>query len=152
MVFGSLLFIADKMRDLSLSEPKSREITGWDTGRFPPTLVRVGLACEAWLGHESSKSGESKSDPLGDNVDHHKICCLDTTDPIYKPSSESDSEGGQEVFMVGQGELKWRLLEWPKQKSPEWSAGSWSRQSGQKKTPRSARWLRGGGGLSEDKT
>jgi hypothetical protein len=36
LVFGSLLFIADKMGDLSLQEPKSREIAGSGTDRIPP--------------------------------------------------------------------------------------------------------------------
>jgi hypothetical protein len=47
LVFGSLLFIADKMGDLSLQESEPRQIIGSDTGQFPPTLARVGLACEA---------------------------------------------------------------------------------------------------------
>jgi hypothetical protein len=40
-------------------------------------------------------------DPSGAHIDHHEICCLDAIDPIYKPSSESDYDGGREVFMVG---------------------------------------------------
>jgi hypothetical protein len=104
LVFGSLLFIADKMGDLSLQEPESWEIAGSDTDRFPPTPARVGLACEAQLGHESSRLGESELDPSGNNVDHHMICCPDAAHPICKPSPESDSDGGREVFMVGQGE------------------------------------------------
>jgi hypothetical protein len=98
--FGSLLFIANKMGDLSLQEPKLQEITGSDTDRFPPTLVRVSLVCEACPRHGSNKSGESKSDLSVDNVYHCKICCPIATDPIYKPSSESDSEGDREIFMV----------------------------------------------------
>jgi hypothetical protein len=76
LIFRSLLFIADKMGDMSLQEPKSREVAGSDTGRFPPTLVRVGLACEARLRYRSSRSVKSESDSSGDNIDHHKICCL----------------------------------------------------------------------------
>jgi hypothetical protein len=39
LVFGSLLFIANKMGDLSLQEPGSWEIAGSDTDYVPPTLV-----------------------------------------------------------------------------------------------------------------
>jgi hypothetical protein len=85
--FGSLLFIADKMGDLSLQEPESWEITRSGTNRFPPTPARVGLTCETQLGH---RSGEPESNPSGDNADHHEICCLITVDPIYKLSLESN--------------------------------------------------------------
>jgi hypothetical protein len=44
LVFGYLLFITDKMGDLSLQEPELREITRSDTDHFPPIPVRVGLA------------------------------------------------------------------------------------------------------------
>jgi hypothetical protein len=54
--------------------------------------------------HGSSKSGESESDCSGDNIDHHEICCPDAVHPIYKPSPESDPDGGREVFMVVQCE------------------------------------------------
>jgi hypothetical protein len=101
LVFGSILFVADKMGDLSLKELKLWEITGSDTDHFPPTSAQVGLTCEARLGHGSSQLGESESDPSGDNVNHHEICCPDVADPIYKPSLESKSDGGPKVFMVG---------------------------------------------------
>jgi hypothetical protein len=39
LVFGSTLFIANKMKDLRLQEPEPREITGLDTDRFQPMLV-----------------------------------------------------------------------------------------------------------------
>jgi hypothetical protein len=39
LVFGSLLFIADKMGDLSLQDSEPREITGSDADRIPSTLV-----------------------------------------------------------------------------------------------------------------
>jgi hypothetical protein len=54
LVFRFLLFITNKMGDLNLQEPEPREITGSDTDRFPPIPVRVGLTCEAQLGHESN--------------------------------------------------------------------------------------------------
>jgi hypothetical protein len=101
LVFGSILFVADKMGDLSLKELKLWEITGSDTDHFPPTSAQVGLTCEARLGHGSSQLGESESDPSGDNCNHHEICCPDVADPIYKPSLESKSDGGPKVFMVG---------------------------------------------------
>jgi hypothetical protein len=81
--------------------------------------ARDGPACEAQLGHGSSILGESEPDPLGDNADHHKICCPTAIDPIYKPSPESHSDSGREVFMVGPGEpppikLQKRSLEMPR--------------------------------------
>jgi hypothetical protein len=95
-VFGSLLFIADKMGYLNLQEPESWEIVGLGTDIFPLASAEVDLACEARLGHGSSRSGGGE-----DNIDHHKICCPDAADPIYKSSLESDSDGYREVFMVG---------------------------------------------------
>jgi hypothetical protein len=94
LVFGSLLFITDKMGNLSLQEPESREIVRSNIDRLPPTLVRVSLACEAWPRHRSTRLLECESDPSGDNINHHEIYCPDAVDSIYKPSSESDSDGG----------------------------------------------------------
>jgi hypothetical protein len=37
-------------------------------------------------------------------MDHHEIYCPIAADPIYKPSSEFESDGRQEVFLVWQGE------------------------------------------------
>jgi hypothetical protein len=92
LVFGSLLFIADKMGDLSLQELES-----WGSGTdwVHPIPAWYGLACEAQLGHRSSIWGELEPDPLGDNVDHHKICCLAATYPIYKSSPKSNSDSGR---------------------------------------------------------
>jgi hypothetical protein len=39
LLFGSLLFIADKMGNLSLQEPKPQETTGSDTDHLIPTPV-----------------------------------------------------------------------------------------------------------------
>jgi hypothetical protein len=39
LVFRSILFIANKMKDLCLKEPEPREITRLDTDRFQPMLV-----------------------------------------------------------------------------------------------------------------
>jgi hypothetical protein len=64
-------------------------------------MVRVSLACEAQLGDRSSSTVEPKLDPFGDRVHHHKIYRPEVADPIYKPSSESDSDSDREVFMVG---------------------------------------------------
>jgi hypothetical protein len=82
LFFRSLLFIADKIKSLSLQEPEPREITKSDTDCFPLTPDRDGLAGETQLRHVSSRPGESKLDPLGDRVDHHEICYPDAADPI----------------------------------------------------------------------
>jgi hypothetical protein len=42
--------------------------------------------------------------PAGDKVDHILVVLAVTTDPIYQSSPESDSEGGREVYMVGNRE------------------------------------------------
>jgi hypothetical protein len=102
MVFGSLLSNADNMGDLRLREPELWEITRLGTDRFPPTPARVGLTCKAQLRHRSNRSGKPELDPSRDNADHQEICCPVAADPIYKMPSESNSDGGQEVFMVGQ--------------------------------------------------
>jgi hypothetical protein len=44
------------------------------------------------------------SDPMGDKADHTLAFLVAATDPIYQSSPESDSEGGREVYMVGNGE------------------------------------------------
>jgi hypothetical protein len=46
-VFGSLLFIADKCGDLSLQEPKPREVAESGADCVPLILARVGLVTEA---------------------------------------------------------------------------------------------------------
>jgi hypothetical protein len=74
-------------------------------------LIRIGLTCEAQLGHRTSNTGESESDPSGHRVNHHEISCLEGVDPIYKQSTGSDSDGSQEVFMVGQGERPTNQIE-----------------------------------------
>jgi hypothetical protein len=43
-------------------------------------------------------------DPLGDKAGHHGIGCLAATDLICQSPLKSDSDCGQEVYMVGQGE------------------------------------------------
>jgi hypothetical protein len=69
LVFRSLLFIADKMRDLSLQEPKSWEIIGSAIGRFASIPGQVGLAFEARLGHGSTRLvtrfGNMRTPPFG---------------------------------------------------------------------------------------
>jgi hypothetical protein len=93
LVFGSLLFIADKLGDLNLQEPKPQAITGSGNDWFPPTPVQVGLTYQAQHKHESSKLGESESDLSRDSAGHREICCPDVVDLIYKPLSESNSDG-----------------------------------------------------------
>jgi hypothetical protein len=104
LVFISLLFIADKMGNLSLKVHEPMEDAGSDADRFLPTPFQVGLACRAQFKLGSSKMGELELDPSRDCIDHNGISCLKVVDPIYKPSSGSASDGGREVFMVGQGE------------------------------------------------
>jgi hypothetical protein len=82
------------MGDLSLQELESKEIIGSDDDRFSLALVRVGLAFGAQLEPESDDMGESELDPSGDCIDHNRVCCLEVADPIYMPSSGSDSDGG----------------------------------------------------------
>jgi hypothetical protein len=43
-------------------------------------------------------------DPTEDKVDHILAISAATPDPIYQSSPESDSKGGREVYMVGNGE------------------------------------------------
>jgi hypothetical protein len=42
--------------------------------------------------------------PARDKADHILAVSAATTDPIYQSSSVLDSEGGKEVYMVGDGE------------------------------------------------
>jgi hypothetical protein len=46
---GSLEFLTNKFGNLSLQELEFSKVTGSGTGRFPPTLARVGLVSEAQL-------------------------------------------------------------------------------------------------------
>jgi hypothetical protein len=102
--FGSLFFIVDKFGDLSLQDPEPWEIIRSGTNCLPPILARVGLITEAQLGHRFNAMGEAKSDPSGDKADHHRIACPVTANPIYQSPTESDFNGGREVYMVWQGE------------------------------------------------
>jgi hypothetical protein len=43
-------------------------------------------------------------DPTGDKVNNILVISAATTDPIHRSSLESDSEGGREVYMVGNRE------------------------------------------------
>jgi hypothetical protein len=43
-------------------------------------------------------------DPTRDKANHTLAIPTATTDPIYQSSPESDSKGGREVYMVGNGE------------------------------------------------
>jgi hypothetical protein len=94
LVFRSLLFFANKMGNLSLQEPKPREVTGSDTDRFPPMPIRASLALESWLEHGSSHMREFESNPSRDRVEHHRINCPEVVDPFYKLSLGSNSHGG----------------------------------------------------------
>jgi hypothetical protein len=102
-VLGSLLFIADKFKDLSLHEPELPKVTGSGTVRLPPTLVRVHPVNEAHLRHGSSEPGEVGLDPLEGKVDHHRIrYAPHATDPFYQPPSGFNCR--REVYMVALGE------------------------------------------------
>jgi hypothetical protein len=103
-ILGSLLFIADKFRDLSQQESKSSKLIGSGTSHLPPTLAWVSLVNEAQLKNGSSVLGEADSDPWGDKANHNQVGFPTTTDPIYQSPAKSNSEGGKEVYMVGQGE------------------------------------------------
>jgi hypothetical protein len=81
---GSLEFITDKFRDLSLQEPESSEVTGSSTGCHPLDLVRVGLVNESQLRHEFNVLGETDLDPAQDKADHTLAASVDTLDPIYQ--------------------------------------------------------------------
>jgi hypothetical protein len=43
------------------------------------------------------------SDPTGDKANHTVAILTTTTNPIYESPLESDSEGGGEVYKVGNG-------------------------------------------------
>jgi hypothetical protein len=90
---GSLQFITDKFGDLTLQEPESHGILELGTKRLRPAPVRVGLINEAQQGHGLSELGKTGSDPKWDKAD--QIC-------LSPP--ESNSEGIEEVYMVGNGE------------------------------------------------
>jgi hypothetical protein len=101
---GSLEFVTDKFGDLSLQEPELSEVTGSGTDRLPLDLVRVDLTNDAQLGHRLNSLGEVDSDPARDKANHTLAVSAATTDPVYQLLSESDSEKGVEVYMVGQGD------------------------------------------------
>jgi hypothetical protein len=63
-VLESLLFVADKFRDLSLQEPESPEIAGSGTSHLPAAPVRVGPVNEAYLGRRSIEQGGSRFETL----------------------------------------------------------------------------------------
>jgi hypothetical protein len=103
-VLGSLLFVPDKFGNLNLQEPESCEVTGLGIDCLPPTPVQVSLAIEAQFRNEIGRLGETDSDPLGDKSDHTMAVHAAITDPIHQSSSESDSEGDREVYLVGKGD------------------------------------------------
>jgi hypothetical protein len=98
---GSLQYITNKFGDLTLQEPESCGIIRSGTDRLPPAPVRVGLINKAQLGHELSELGKMGSDPEGDKVNHILAASAAPRDPICLSPPEFDSEGGGEVYMVG---------------------------------------------------
>jgi hypothetical protein len=80
---GSLQFITDKFRDLTLQEHESCGMVRSGTGHLPLAPVGVGLIIEAQLRHGPSELGKAGSDPVRDKVDHTQAILAATTDPIY---------------------------------------------------------------------
>jgi hypothetical protein len=109
---GSLQFVTDKFGDLTLQEAESCRIIGSGTDHLPPAPIQVGLVTEAWLRHGLCELGKTSSNPARDKADHTLAVLAATTDPIYQSSLEFDSNGGGEVYMVGNGEeLPDKLIE-----------------------------------------
>jgi hypothetical protein len=98
---GSLEFLTDKFGNLSLQEPELSEVIRSGTSRLPPAPVRVDLINEAQL--RLGSSGKMDVASIEDTADHPPVAQVATTDPIYSPSSRSDSKYGREVYMVEQG-------------------------------------------------
>jgi hypothetical protein len=98
----SLQLVTDKFGDLTLQEPEACGIIRSSTGRLPPAPVLVGLVNEAQLGHGLCELGKTGSDPVGGKADHTLATLVATIDPIYQLSSECDSEGSGEVYIVGE--------------------------------------------------
>jgi hypothetical protein len=103
-ILRSLQFVTNKFGDLNLWEPELSEVTGSGTGHLPPAPAQVGLINEVQLRHGLNELGKTYLDPAGDKADHILAVLAATTDPIYWSSPESDSEGGREVYMVGNRE------------------------------------------------
>jgi hypothetical protein len=103
-VLGSLLFIVDKFEDLNIQEPGLQKVIGSRTNLLPLAPVRVSLVSEAQLRHGPSELGKVDLGPVGDKTDHTLALLAATTYPVHQSSSESDSEDGREVYMVGHGE------------------------------------------------
>jgi hypothetical protein len=68
---------------------------------------------------------EMESDPARDKTDHTLAASVATIDTIYQSSSESDSESGCEVYMVGEGDPP---LVRPPKKSNERQKRRWHEQ------------------------
>jgi hypothetical protein len=98
---GSLEFLTYKFGILSLQEPELSKVAGSGTSHFPPAPVQDGLINEAQL--RIGSLGKMDMDPVEDRADHTLAAQATATDPIYSPSSGSDSEYGREVYMVEQG-------------------------------------------------
>jgi hypothetical protein len=79
------------------------KVAGSSTDRLPLAPVRVGIINEAQLKHRLGSLGETDTDPAEERADHTLAAQPAATDPIYSPSSESNSEYGREVYMVEQG-------------------------------------------------
>jgi hypothetical protein len=73
-----------------------------EVGFHPTAPVQVGLINEAQLRHGPGLLERMDPDPSGGKSDHTPYVHIATTDPIQLSSTESDSKGDKEVYMVGQ--------------------------------------------------
>jgi hypothetical protein len=115
---GSLEFLNKKFGNLSPQEPELSEVTGSGTSHLPPPPIRVGLVIEAQLGHGSL--GEADTISVEVSVDHTLAVQAAAIDPIYTPSSGSDSKYRREVYIVEWGgELPEKTIEELQQEAKE---------------------------------
>jgi hypothetical protein len=88
------------------------EIIRSGTGYLPPTPIWVSLINDAQLLHGLSELGKTDLDPAGDKADHTSAVLIATTDLIYQSPLESDSDGGREVYTMGNRvELSDKMIE-----------------------------------------
>jgi hypothetical protein len=88
---GSVEFLTDKFGDLSLQELESSKVARSGTCHLQPAPIQVSLINETQLELGLGSLGEMDTDPTEDKADHTVTVLTDAKDPIYLPSSESDS-------------------------------------------------------------
>jgi hypothetical protein len=84
-----------------MQDPESHEVIGSGSNHLPLAPVLVSLINEAQLRHWLSEMGKTDMDSIEDKANHTLAVLAATTDPVYQSSLDSDSEGGREVYMVG---------------------------------------------------